>query len=74
MTSRRHPLSGALYVVVDDGTVEVDKDGRRGRFHADGRWIEGELTHADPHLCLWLAGPKLPARARRRPADPAVQS
>lgn len=63
MRQRRHALSGALYDVLDDGTVSVtSRHGVTGIFTADGRWISGELTHADPHLCIWLAGPQLPPR------------
>jgi hypothetical protein len=61
MRTRRHALSGALYDVRDDGLVHVDLDGTTGVFDHEGRWVSGELKHADPHLCLWLAGPQLPA-------------
>ncbi len=61
MTRRKHPLSGAEYDVLDDGTVRVTaKDGTTGVFTADGDWLGGDLHHADPHLCGWLAGPQLP--------------
>jgi hypothetical protein len=50
--TRRHPLSGALYDVRDDGLVEV--------VDRDGHWVSGELRWADPHLCGWLAGRQLP--------------
>lgn len=60
MRTRRHPLSGAIYDVRPDGLVSVDKDGVTGVFRPDGRYVEGELTHADMHLCLWIAGPQLP--------------
>ena len=63
MRQRRHALSGALYDVLDDGTVSVtSRHGVNGIFTADGQWISGELRHADPHLCGWLAGPQLPPR------------
>jgi len=63
MRQRRHALSGALYDVNDDGTVSVtSRNGVTGTFTSDGRWLSGELTHADPHLCIWLAGPQLPPR------------
>jgi hypothetical protein len=63
MRQRRHALSGALYDVRDDGNVEVtSRDGESGIFTPDGEWISGELRHADPHLCGWLAGPQLPPR------------
>ena len=63
MRLRRHALSGALYDVKDDGNVEVtSRDGESGLFTPDGEWISGDLRHADPHLCGWLAGPQLPPR------------
>ena len=63
MRQRRHALSGALYDVNEDGTVSVtSRNGVTGTFSSHGRWISGELTHADPHLCIWLAGPQLPPR------------
>lgn len=55
-----HPYTGATYVAVHEGVIEViGRDGRTGRFAADGRWIEGDLREADPHLCGWIAGPRV---------------
>jgi hypothetical protein len=63
MRRRRHALSGAIYDVRDDGCVDVTaRDGTEGTFTAKGTWVRGELRHADPHLCGWLAGPQLPPR------------
>ena len=63
MRQRRHALSGALYDVRDDGNVDVtSRHGETGTFTPNGEWISGELRHADPHLCGWLAGPQLPPR------------
>lgn len=55
----KHPLSGATYTLRDDGLVDVDNNGLIGVFHCDGRHESGELTHADPHMLMWLAGPAL---------------
>jgi len=63
MRRRRHPLSGAIYEVGEDGLVYVDKAGVKGVFTKGGVYVSGELTTADMHLCGWLAGPQLP-RAR----------
>ncbi len=60
MAALKHPISGAIYTVRDDGLVEVDNNGKRGVFHCDGRYCSGELRQADPHFLLWLAGPQLP--------------
>lgn len=59
----KHPISGAVYTALDDGTVQVEINGRIGVFHHDGRHLSGELRVADPHMALWLAGPQLPATA-----------
>ncbi len=61
MRRRKHPLSGAIYDVRDDGLVEVALAGLVGMFTASGDYVSGELHHADAHLCGWLAGPQLPA-------------
>jgi hypothetical protein len=63
MRQRKHALSGAVYDVLDDGNLTVTvRDGRVGVFTSDGRWVSGDVYHADPHLCGWLAGPQLPPR------------
>ena len=62
----RHPLSGAVYTLRDDGLVDVDNNGLRGTFDHQGRYREGDLKVADPHLLLWLAGPQLPADSNVR--------
>ena len=65
MRQIRHPLSGALYDLEDDGTVMVTKDGAGGRFTATGRWLSGEIRTADPQLCGWIAGaPTTPRRGQ----------
>ena len=66
MNKRRHPLSGALYDVGGDGNVYVDNDGVKGVFTPRGEHISGELTHVDPELCLWLAGPQVPGGANMK--------
>jgi hypothetical protein len=54
-------MSGAIYSREPDGRVKVELNGAVGFFTADGRWLEGEIRQADPHMSLWLAGPQLPA-------------
>ena len=34
--------------------------GKTGRFTSDGDWLEGELTDANPHMCVWAGGAQLP--------------
>jgi phenylpropionate dioxygenase-like ring-hydroxylating dioxygenase large terminal subunit len=62
MRHEPHPISGALYQEVGDGIVEIHdpKTGKRGKFRWDGTWLEGELTHADPHFLINVGGPILP--------------
>lgn len=67
----KHPLSGAIYTVQDDGLVEVDNNGLKGLFQFDGQHHSGELRHADPHMLIWLAGPQLPAAAAVRMNRPS---
>jgi hypothetical protein len=63
LRSIRHPLSGAVYDLREDGTIHVRaRDEREGVFDAHGRWVSGELKHADPHLCIWIGGKELPNR------------
>lgn len=63
MRSIRHPLSGATYDLLDDGSIHVTgRDDRQGTFDKHGRWLSGDLRHADPHLCLWIGGKELPNR------------
>lgn len=52
----RHPLSGTLYELDDDGTVRVGGEpGAVGWFDARGRWLRGERRTCDPELCRWVA-------------------
>jgi len=53
----RHPFTKALYERSDDGTIVVTDGDRRGVFTGQGRWLEGDLREADPHLCGWVSGP-----------------
>ena len=60
-TRFRHPLSGHIYERIEEDLVRVfDEAGNESKFHSDGRWIQGAITHADPHLCLWVGGKQLP--------------
>jgi len=63
MRQRRHPLSGAMYEVGQDGKVTVTtREGVSGIFTPDGEWVSGELRQCDAHLAGWLAGPQVPPR------------
>lgn len=73
MRTRQHPLSRAIYDVRPDGLVEVTDHGSTGVFDPAGRWVSGDLHHADPQLCGWLAGPQLPAGVPGNPKDFVVE-
>jgi hypothetical protein len=49
---RTSALDGRVYTQMDNGTVLVRDPGtgRTGRFRGNGRWIEGDLKDADPHM------------------------
>jgi hypothetical protein len=53
-TGIKHPFSGALYQLNDDGTVSITEGDKQGLFHGDGRWISGTLRECDPQLCVWI--------------------
>jgi hypothetical protein len=55
MRDIRHPISGNLYGVSDDGRVMVTKGDEVGYFDENGRYLGGTVLNADPHLCCWLA-------------------
>lgn len=57
-----HPISGADYQEVGEGVVRVSdpKTGKTGTFRWDGAWIDGALTHADPHFLIHVGGPTPP--------------
>ena len=50
----RHPLSGAIYELDDEGRVIVSGDGISGLFTGDGQWISGDLRIVDPEMCRWV--------------------
>lgn len=65
MPAIRHPLSGAIYDLAPDQTsILVEKDGQTGRFDVDGRWLDGSIRTADPHLCNWIGGARMASRHR----------
>ena len=56
----RNPLNGFVYERIEEGLVEVvSPDGRRGRFDANAKYLEGDLTEVNPHLVNWAGGPQL---------------
>lgn len=56
MRCEPHPVSGFIYREVGEGLVRVEDEekGRHGLFKADGTWLEGELTYADPCMLDYI--------------------
>ena len=64
----RHAFTGAIYERRPDGNVDVTMpNGTRGVFTQEAVWVEGELGHADLHLCQWVAGPQVSENLRMPP-------
>ena len=56
----RHPLTGDLYTLREDGLVEVESPaGEKGLFTGAGAYRSGALRDADKHLIGWIGGPQL---------------
>lgn len=64
--SMKHPLSGFIYSLTEDGLVEVSDpvSGRVGVFDSTGRWISGEIRDADPQILGWVG--RLPGAQRAK--------
>ena len=74
MNRKIHPLTKATYDLGEDGLVHVTADtGETGVFTTGGRWLEGELRQADPHLCGWVAGPRVPDPAKAGTSEGAPE-
>ena len=68
--SEVHPYTRATYSPCDRMTVRVTKGNSAGLFTWDGKWLSGEIRHADMHLCLWVAGGvQGPRSPRNNPGD-----
>jgi len=68
MPVMKHPLTGGIYSLQEDGLIEVSENGKVGLFDKDGRHQSGELRHADLHLLGWLGGTQTDASANRHAA------
>ena len=68
MPVMKHPLTGGIYSLQDDGLIEVNENGKTGLFSKDGQYQSGELKHADLHLLGWLGGKRSDPSANRHAA------
>ena len=55
MSGLKHPLSGAVYDLTDDGAIQVTTEDSSGTFDKNGVWISGDLRSCDPQMCNWIA-------------------
>ena len=55
MSGLKHPLSGAVYDLTDDGAIEVTTEDGSGTFDKNGVWMSGDLRSCDPQMCNWIA-------------------
>ena len=69
----RYEAFKQIFEQQEDGTVVVTcDDGRIGRFHVDGRYIEGDLTQANIHMLIWTGGPPQLQQCRYRRGEVPV--
>lgn len=61
MRCEPHPVSGFIYREVGECIVRVEDQstGRYGLFKADGTWLEGEITLADPCMLDLIGAPNV---------------
>ncbi len=55
MPGLKHPLSGAVYDLTEDGAIRVTTEDSSGTFDKNGVWISGDLRSCDPQMCNWIA-------------------
>ena len=66
MRKRRHPLSGALYEVGATATSTSRRRAAGACSRPVAQYLSGDVYCADPHMCLWLAGPQVPGGANMK--------
>jgi hypothetical protein len=52
----RHALTNAEYHAESPNSVRVVEGDKWGLFDRYGAWLEGDIRHCDPQLCIWLTG------------------
>ena len=69
----RHPLNGLVYEDLGNEVVQVTTPkGKTGTFTVDAKWISGEVTDANPHLCNAVGGRQLPPGAGGTGSAPMI--
>ena len=68
MPGLKHPLSGAVYDLTEDGAIRVTTEDSTGLFDKNGVWISGNLRSCDPQMCNWIAS-SVYKLAPRRPTS-----
>lgn len=74
MPALKHPITGAIYSLRDDGLVDVENNGLRGVFDWQGKQISGDLQYVDVHMLVWIAGPQLADGSDTLPRHRAILS
>ena len=72
MSGLKHPLSGAVYDLTEDGMIKVPSEESWGLFDREGVWISGELRTSDPQMCNWIAS-SVYELAPARPTSYAIE-
>ena len=56
MPSIKHPFEpDFLYQVDENGDIRVTNGNAWGVFTKEGIHLSGDIRHADPQLCVWVA-------------------
>jgi hypothetical protein len=51
----RYPYNGDVYRAEGKYRIRVERDAKWGYFDDCGRWLEGELRHAEPMMCRFMS-------------------
>lgn len=56
MPSIKHPFEpDFIYQVDEDGNIRITNGNQWGVFTKEGIHLSGDIRHADPQLCVWVA-------------------
>ncbi len=75
MPKIKHPFApDFLYQVDEDGNIRISNGNAWGSFTKEGIHLGGEIRHADPQLCVWVANNPSPDGQLRSSAVTAKRS